>query len=247
MWNHKFPPNNRSLPLPVLIVPTPYVVLSHGGEKQLPVHGESTRVSDQKRTVRTGYDQLAEQYDAERAADAENEELDRFRELLTTSPRLLDLGCGAARGPLQQLPTENAVGLDFSGEQLRLAQERTDAALVNGDMTALPFAPNSFDAVTAFYSVIHLPVEEHRVCYEEVERVLEPGCRFLFSIGDDWAGANDDWLETGARMEWSFPQMEETERLLREAGLTVEKRFGVRSEMDETEWPFLLCKNESAE
>jgi len=204
-------------------------------------------VSEQKRTVRDGYDELAEAYDAERRSDTEHDGLERLREELADSPRLLDLGCGAAHGPLQQLPSENATGLDFSQEQLRLARERTDAALVSGDMTALPFAADSFEVVTAFYSVIHLPVTQHGECYAEVKRVLEPGGWFLFSIGDDWAGANDDWLEAGARMEWSFPAIEETERLLREDDLTVEDRFGVRSEMDDTDWPFLLCKNETAD
>lgn len=200
-------------------------------------------MSDQKRTVRTGYDEIAEQYDAERAADSEHVGLDRLRDSVPDAPRLLDLGCGSARGPLQQLPSANAVGLDFSDEQLRLACERTDAELTAGDMTALPFAADIFAAVTAFYSVIHLPLEEHATCYAEVQRVLEPGGWFLFSIGDDWAGANDDWLETGARMEWSFPALEETEQLLQEAGLTVEERYNVRSEMDDVEWPFLLCQN----
>jgi ubiquinone/menaquinone biosynthesis C-methylase UbiE len=204
-------------------------------------------VDDQKRTVRAGYDELAEQYDTARTADAEHEGLERLRETMTGAPRLLDLGCGGARGPLQQLPSANAAGLDFSGEQLRLARDRTDAALVTGDMTALPFAADSFEVVTAFYSVIHLPVDQHLECYTEVERVLEPGGRFLFSIGDDWVGGNDDWLETGARMEWSFPPMAETERLLEAAGFRIEERFGVRSEMDDHEWPFLLCETESAE
>ncbi|MEF8800071.1 MAG: methyltransferase domain-containing protein [Halolamina sp.] len=204
-------------------------------------------MDNQKRTVRAGYDELAREYDAERTADVEHEGLERLRDVIGNAPRLLDLGCGGGRGPLQQLPSENAVGLDFSGEQLRLACTRTDAALVTGDMTLLPFAADSFEVVTAFYSVIHLPVEEHRECYAEVGRVLQPGGRFLFSIGDDWTGANDDWLETGTRMAWSFPPMAETERLLEEAGLSVEERFGVRSEMDDGEWPFLLCQTEPAE
>lgn len=204
-------------------------------------------MSEQKRTVQDGYDQLAETYDAHRGSDAEHAGLDRLHELLPEAAALLDLGCGAGKGPLDQLPAETAVGLDFSGEQLRLARDRVDAVLVAGDMTTLPFAADSFDAVTAFHSVIHLPVEQHAACYAEVARVLAPEGLFLFSIGDDWAGANDDWLETGARMEWSFPPLSETEQFLREAGLTVEERFNVESEMDEDAWPFLLCKNTSAD
>lgn len=201
-------------------------------------------MTEQKRAVRDGYDEMAERYDEVRAEDTEHEGLARLRETLPADPSLLDLGCGDGTGPLQEVDVGNAVGLDFSGEQLRLATERTDAALVTGDLTALPFADERFDAVTAFYSVIHLPVAQHGECYAEVERVLAPGGRFLFSIGDDWAGGNDDWLDSGTRMEWSFPELAETKRLLTEAGLTVEATFGVESEMDDANWPFLLCQND---
>lgn len=199
-------------------------------------------MDEQRRTVRDGYDAMAETYDAERGQDSDQEALDRLQESLPAAPRLLDLGCGSGRGPLAQFDGTNAVGLDFSEAQLQLARERTDAGLVAGDMTTLPFADGSFEAVTAFYSVIHLPLEDHRDCYEEVARVLEPNGQFLFSIGDDWAGENPDWLDTGVTMAWSFPPLEATEELLDEVGLTVEERVGVRSELDDTDWPFLLCR-----
>ncbi|GAB7093557.1 class I SAM-dependent methyltransferase [Halolamina litorea] len=200
-------------------------------------------MDEQRATVRDGYDAMAETYDERRSASpTANEGLVALRESLPADPRVLDLGCGAGEGPLATLPTEGAVGLDFSTAQLRLARERTDAALVAGDMTALPFDDGRFDAVTAFYSVIHLPEDEHRDCYAEVARVLRPGGEFLFSIGDDWAGENDDWLDTGARMAWSFPPLRETERLLEAAGLELVEQYGVRSEMDDAEWPFLRCR-----
>lgn len=203
-------------------------------------------MDEQRTTVRSGYDAMADSYDAERAASpTANEGLVALRESLPEDLRLLDLGCGAAEGPLQYLPDERAVGLDFSTEQLRLARGRTDAGLVAGEMTTLPFAADSFDAVTAFYSVIHLPIEAHGDCYAEVARVLRPGGEFLFSIGDDWAGENDDWLDSGEEMAWSFPPIAETERLLETAGLSVVGRYGVRSELDDGDWPFLRCRLEA--
>ncbi|NHX36635.1 class I SAM-dependent methyltransferase [Halolamina sp. R1-12] len=186
---------------------------------------------------------MAATYDDQRTnAPGDNEGLVALRESLPARPRVLDLGCGAGAGPLQFLPAERAVGLDFSSEQLRLARDRVEADLVAGELTALPFAADSFDAVTAFYSVIHLPIGAHADCYAEVARVLAPGGEFLFSIGDDWAGTNDDWLDTGERMAWSFPPLSETEQLLADAGLTVVDRYGVESEVDDDEWPFLRCR-----
>jgi SAM-dependent methyltransferase len=200
-------------------------------------------MDDQRATVRDGYDAMADAYDEQRGGDpADNDALVALKESLPAAPRVLDLGCGAGEGPLGFLPAERAVGLDISTAQLQLARKRVDAGLVAGDMTTLPFAADSFDAVTAFYSVIHLPVADHGDCYAEVARVLEPGGEFLFSIGDDWAGENDDWLDAGERMAWSFPPMAETERLLAEAGFTITERYGVHSELDDIDWPFLRCR-----
>lgn len=109
-------------------------------------------------------------------------------------------------------------------------------------MTTLRLSDDSFDAVTAFYSVIHLPPESHEDCYGAVACVLEPDGRFLFSIGDDWAGENDNWLDSGVRMEWSFPPLAETERLLTAAGLAVIERFSVYSDVDDDNWTFLLYR-----
>ena len=200
-------------------------------------------MDDQRATVRDGYDAMADAYDEQRrGSPSDNDALVALQESLPAASRLLDLGCGAGEGPLGFLPVERAVGLDISTAQLRLARERVDAGLVAGEMTALPFPADSFDAVTAFYSVIHLPVADHGDCYAEVARVLEPGGEFLFSIGDDWAGENDDWLETGERMAWSFPPMAETERLLENAGFTITGRYDVHSGMDGVDWPFLRCR-----
>lgn len=205
--------------------------------------GRPPGVDEQRETVRAGYDAMAEAYDAERGGDAAaNEGLVALAASLPDRPRVLDLGCGAGEGPLQFLPAERAVGLDFSTAQLRLAREHVDVDFVAGEMTALPFEAGSFDAVTAFYSVIHLPVEAHGDCYAEVARVLKPGGEFLFSIGDDWVGENDDWLDAGERMAWSFPPLSETETLLREAGFEVVARIDARSELDDADWPFLRCR-----
>lgn len=198
---------------------------------------------DQKRTVRDGYDEIADVYDDKRSLDAaDNDALRALAADLPAGARLLDLGCGAGRGPLDTFDEFEAVGLDFSGAQLTLARDRVDASLVLGDMATLPFVDDAFDAVTAFYSIIHLPVDQHRTVYDEVARVLRPGGEFLLSIGDDWSGSNDDWLESGARMEWSFPALEETATALEAAGLSVVERYAVHSEMDETDWPFIRCR-----
>jgi SAM-dependent methyltransferase len=68
---------------------------------------------------------------------------------------LLDAGCGAGYA-LSLASTRGATvtGLDASAGLLEVARERVgDADLHEGDLEALPFADDSFDAVTAFNSV----------------------------------------------------------------------------------------------
>jgi SAM-dependent methyltransferase len=75
-------------------------------------------------------------------------------------PRLLDVGCGSADLParLQRArPGLRAVGLDRKLLHLRAAPD--EVARVAADVRALPFAPGSFDVVTASLFLHHFDGE----------------------------------------------------------------------------------------
>ena len=88
---------------------------------------------------------------------------------------LLDAGCGA--GLALQLAAKRGAsvsGFDASGPLLEVAGERVpDAVLEQGDVECLPFADNSFDAVTAFNSVQY--AADRIVALQEIARVAKPG------------------------------------------------------------------------
>lgn len=183
--------------------------------------------------------------------------LEEFLGSLETPERVLDAGCGNGEPVLSHLDrTAGAVGVDFSREQLRRAVEAVpDAHLGQADMTALPFDDDAFDAVVAYWSLIHVPLNEHGAVLEEFSRVLGPGGRVLVceGSGGEWVGENPDWLDTGVEMEWEIAGAEATVRQLREAGFEVVERWGapetLSEEDDETEadstdddlpWAFFL-------
>jgi SAM-dependent methyltransferase len=90
---------------------------------------------------------------------------------------LLDAGCGSGYA-LSMAAARGATvsGLDASAGLLEVARERVpDADLHEGDLEALPFADDSFDAVTAFNSVQFAaqPVAAVR----ELRRVARSGAR----------------------------------------------------------------------
>jgi SAM-dependent methyltransferase len=93
--------------------------------------------------------------------------------------RLLDVGCGAGRA-LRLAADRGAVvsGIDAAPGLLEFARRRvSDAVIVQGELQALPFADDSFDAVTGFNSFQYAadPIEALR----EAKRVTAPGGRVL--------------------------------------------------------------------
>lgn len=191
---------------------------------------------DERDAVRRAYDGLADVYAASRPANGLGTEiLEEFLESLAAPARVLDAGCGQGTPVLARMDERvaTAVGLDFSNQQLRLAADNAPgASLSRGDMTALPFPANAFDAVTAYHSLIHVPLEDHRTVVEEFARVLRPGGRVLLSEGDaEWEGANPDWLESGVEMRWHIAGADATRERLRETGFRIVDEWDVPDEL----------------
>ena len=81
---------------------------------------------------------------------------------------MLDLGCGNGAKTARLAARFDVVGVDLSEEQLRLARAAVpDATFVQADFAELDFPAGSFDAVTAFYSVMHVPRDEHPASVRE--------------------------------------------------------------------------------
>ena len=90
--------------------------------------------------------------------------------------RVLDAGCGTG-GLMRRLhraqPDWQLTGLDFSPLACALARERTRGEVVEGSITALPFADASFDAVVSCDVVCQVPEPVQAV--REFHRCLKPG------------------------------------------------------------------------
>ena len=97
---------------------------------------------------------------------------------LSPDDRLLDLACGT--GDILFAAADRvrlAVGLDLTHRMLQLARAKRTAALVTGDMLALPFPAGSFTVVTVGYGLRNVP--DLRAAITEIRRVLAPGGRLL--------------------------------------------------------------------
>jgi len=89
---------------------------------------------------------------------------------------------------------------------------------VRGSATALPFASNTFDVVSAFDVVEHCADDELAV--NELVRVLAPGGRLLLSVpAYQWAWSDHD-VRAGHHRRYTKPQIRE---LVEATGLRIER------------------------
>jgi SAM-dependent methyltransferase len=188
---------------------------------------------DPKSLVESSYDRIAERH-REWAGRTRTEERERYAAVLLDAlpegAEVLELGCGTG-GPTTARLAERfrVTGVDISARSVELARENVPGAtFVHADMAALAAPPASFDAVAAFYSIIHVPRAEHAALLGSIAGWLRPGGVFVGSFGISGAGEayEDGWL--GAPMFWSGHPPDVTQRLVREAGLEI---AGVRIEI----------------
>lgn len=180
-----------------------------------------TVTDERKRTVEVGYDALADRF-GEWMARVEGDPWERFvdelAERLPAGARVLDLGCGNGAKISRLANRFDVTGVDISARQLRLARAAVpEATFVQADFSSLEAPAGAFDAVTAFYSIVHVPRDEQPGLLGRIRRWLKPGGLFLASLshvgGDD---RTDEWL--GVEMFFSGFDAETNRRLVREAG-----------------------------
>jgi len=179
---------------------------------------------DFKKTVKYGYNAIADRYLAERRRDSEDVRLlDEFIERLPENAKVLDAGCGAGI-PISQRLSErfHVTGVDFSEAQIELARKHVpNANFLCQDMTKLDFPAKTFDGVCSYYAIIHIPREDHQPLLANFHRMLKPGGVALLCLGaenliDD---INEDYL--GTRMYWSHYDTETYLKMLNECGFSM--------------------------
>jgi SAM-dependent methyltransferase len=101
------------------------------------------------------------------------------------------------------------------------------ATFVEADMAAFDFPPAGFDAVAAFYSIIHVPRQEHRALLHDITTWLRPGGLLVATMGagSTEAAVEPDWL--GVPMYFSHFDGATNQRLVKDAGLRI---IGAREE-----------------
>jgi cyclopropane fatty-acyl-phospholipid synthase-like methyltransferase len=201
-------------------------------------------MANPRQTVQAGYDHMAGQYLAAKdpADPTMLAALEALAATLPTGAKVLDLGCGAGVPVARWLAQRFTVtGVDFSARQIALAQQNVPlATFQQADMTGLAFLPATFDAIVAFYSIIHVPRAEQPALVARVHTWLKPGGAFLGTWSTtDWEVQESDWEGWGAPMWWSHFDADANLAMLRAAGFAITSA-DVRTDHGET-WLWVLA------
>jgi 2-polyprenyl-6-hydroxyphenyl methylase/3-demethylubiquinone-9 3-methyltransferase len=179
--------------------------------------------------------------------------IELLRKKLNPGCKLLDLGCGA--GFLTNVLAQEGyqvTGVDISASSLNVARNEDATQGVDylqGDVHELPFADESFDAVSALDLLEH--VGEPKQVIKEAARVLKPGGLFFFHTFNrnflSWLTVikGVEWFVSNAPKHMHVYSLFITPAELREMcashGLIVEEITGVRPDYKHKAfWQMLL-------
>lgn len=176
--------------------------------------------------VRAGYDAMADRYRAWADATPDPYRARLVAEVddrLSDGSEVLDLGCGDGLPSTKYLARRHHVhGVDVSAEQLARARVNIpNATFDQSDLLALDRPAGRLDAVTAFYSLTHVPRGRHAGLLARIHDWLRPGGFLLATLSARGAtnGVQDDFL--GVPMYFSGFPADHNRALVRRAGFRV--------------------------
>ncbi len=185
----------------------------------------TSRNTDPKRIVSEGYDAIGDRYAqqaVESGADDRGAYTEMLLECLPSGADVLDLGCGAGLPTTARLAESfNVTGVDISPGQIERARRNVPGTtFICADMTELELPESGFDAVVAFYSIIHVPRKQHAPLVDSIATWLRPGGLLYaaMTVGSGHA-YEEDWM--GAPMYWSGFDSNTNRRMVEDAGLII--------------------------
>ena len=179
-----------------------------------------------KKVVEEGYDRIGEAYARDAGMTRQGLRTRHINYLVNALPRgsdLLDLGCGAGTPTTKRLAEHFAVtGVDISQRQVeRARRDLPDATFIQADMTSLRLPACSFDAVTAFFSIIHVPRAEQPDLLRSIAAWLRRNGLFFTTMTARGKETDFDKCWLGAPMFWSGYDSDTNKKLVQEAGLDI--------------------------
>jgi SAM-dependent methyltransferase len=137
--------------------------------------------------------------------------------------RVLDAGCGTG-GMMSRLKryaaARDVVGIDFSETALRFCVQRQHKMLTRASVSEIPFADSTFDLITSFDVLQHVPDQKDAQAIAEFYRVLRPGgIAFIRVAAYQWMrSGHDDAIAVQRRYD-----LDQLTAHLRDAGFKIRR------------------------
>jgi ubiquinone/menaquinone biosynthesis C-methylase UbiE len=202
------------------------------------------RGKDTKAIVAQGYDRIADAYVARFGqSSVRDAKLAWLLRKLPAKAIVLDLGCGTGEPVVRELIAHGCqvTGVDASVEQIIRARRHVPGAtFVHADMTSVQLPAQSFDAISAFYSITHVPRDEQQALIRRIATWLRPNGLFIASFGSSEGDWLDDWL--GTPMYFSHLDPVETKRIVSNAGLRLEQTELLKQDNEEATFLWISAR-----
>ena len=174
------------------------------------------------------YDKFAVKYEENRGLFDMSEVINDFEKKLTVNNgHLLDLGCGAGEPFPAFFLNKNwqVTGVDFSHKMLDLAKEYLpEMKTIYSDMTEVSFTENSFDAITAVYSLFHTEKEKHQNLFGNMYKWLKNKGVAMFTYAcKEYTGYDSfsGYIEfMGEQLFYSHMNINDLEQILYKTGFS---------------------------
>ncbi len=176
----------------------------------------------------SAYNTTAENYAKQFMDEMQHKHLDRIllRQFAEENKNgnCIDFGCGPGQTTkfLFDCGIKNIVGTDISSGMIEKAKELNPYINFEvADMLKLQYNDESFSCAIAFYAIVHFTIDELKIAFREIRRVLKKDGRFLFSfhIGTEIKHV-DNFLDKDVALDFYFFETEKIVALLEETGFT---------------------------
>lgn len=154
-----------------------------------------------------------------------------FNSLIKKLPQksnILDLGCGTGL-PFDSYLIDNGhdvTGIDIAENHIKTAKNNVKkGTFILGDYTKYKFNNNSFNAITALYSIFHIPKEEHESVIKMIYEYLLKDGYLLITMGvDETVDVEIDYDFCGnVKMAWSNYNSKKNIELIKRNGFNIIK------------------------
>ncbi len=153
------------------------------------------RLMNSQEKVLSCYNQVADDYAADRWDELSKKHLDRLllKEFATANQNkgpCADFGCGPGQTTrfLYDSGLKHITGIDLSPAMVATASRLSpQIEFKTGDLLHINYPSGHLGSAIAFYAIVHFTRDQIRTCFAEINRVLKAGGDFLISFhaGDE--------------------------------------------------------------